>query len=48
MTIEFTYEYLFINSKFIGLHADIPLYLIAGSVALGYAVRLLRRDKDHI
>lgn len=48
MELELTYEFLYIHSRFLGLYANIPLYLLVGSIGLWYAVRLLRRDKDHI
>jgi hypothetical protein len=48
MELELTYKYLYINSDFLGLYANVPLYLLVGSVGLWYAVRLLRRDRDHI
>jgi hypothetical protein len=48
MNIELTNEFLYINSDFLGLFLELPLYLLAGSVGIWYAVRLLRRDRDHI
>ena len=48
MEIEITWEFLYINSDFLGLYANIPVYLLIGIPALTYAVRLLKRDKEHI
>ena len=48
MNIELTNEFLYINSDFLGLYLNLPLYLLAGSVGIWYAVRLLRRDVNHI
>jgi hypothetical protein len=48
MEIEITWEFLYINSDFLGLYANIPMYLLIGIPALIYAVRLLKRDKEHI
>jgi len=48
MNIELTNEFLYINSDFLGLYLNLPLYLLAGSIGIWYAVRLLRRDRDHI
>ena len=48
MNIELTNEFLYINSDFLGLYLNLPLYLLVGSIAIWYAVRILRRDKDHI
>ncbi len=48
MEIEITWEFLYINSDFLGLYANIPMYLLIGIPALIYSVRLLKRDKEHI
>jgi hypothetical protein len=48
MEIEITGEFLYINSDFLGLYLKLPLYLLIGSVGLWYAIRILRRDKEHI
>jgi len=48
MEIEITGEYLYINSDFLGLYLNLPLYLLIGSVGLWYSIRILRRDKEHI
>jgi hypothetical protein len=48
MEIEITGEYLYINSDFLGLYLNLPLYLLVGGVGLWYAIRILRRDKEHI
>ena len=46
MEIEITSEFLYINSDFLGLYANIPLYLLIGFPALVYAWRLMMRDKE--
>jgi hypothetical protein len=48
MEIEITWDFLYINSDFLGLYANIPLYLLIGIPGLWYAVRLAMRDKEHI
>ena len=48
MEMEITGEYLYIASDFLGLYLDLPLYLLVGGVGLWYAIRILRRDKEHI
>jgi hypothetical protein len=48
MEIEITGEFLYVNSDFLGLYLNLPLYLLVGSVGLWYSIRLLRRDKEHI
>jgi hypothetical protein len=48
MEIEITGEFLYINSDFLGLYANIPIYLLIGIPALIYAWRLMKRDKEHI
>ena len=48
MEIEITWEFLYINSDFLGLYANLPMYLLIGIPALIYAVRLLKRDTDNI
>jgi hypothetical protein len=46
MEIEITSEFLYINSDFLGLYANIPLYLLIGIPALVWAWRLAMRDKE--
>ena len=48
MEIEITGEYLYVNSDFLGLYLNLPLYMLIGGVGLWYSIRLLRRDKEHI
>ena len=44
MNIELTTEFLYINSDFLGLYANLPLYLLIGIPALVYAWRLMKRE----
>ena len=46
MEIEITSEFLYINSDFLGLYANIPLYLLIGIFVFVYAWRLMMRDKE--
>jgi hypothetical protein len=48
MEIEITWDFLYINSDFLGLYLNLPLYLLVGSVGIWYSIRLLKRDKEHI
>jgi hypothetical protein len=45
MEIEITGEFLYVNSDFLGLYLNLPLYLLIGSVGIWYSVRIIRRDK---
>lgn len=44
MEIEITWEYLYVNSDFLGLYLNLPIYLLVTTIGLWYAVRLLKRD----
>jgi hypothetical protein len=44
MTIELTTEFLYINSDFLGLYANLPNYLLIGIPALIYSIKLMKRD----
>jgi len=46
MEIEITWDFLYINSDFLGLYANIPLYLLIGIPALVWSWRLAMRDKS--
>jgi hypothetical protein len=46
MNIELTTEFLYINSDFLGLYANLPLYLLIGIPALVYAWRLMKREDE--
>jgi len=48
MEIEITWDFLYINSDFLGLYLNLPLYLLVGSVGMWYAIRLLKREEYHI
>lgn len=48
MEIEITWEYLYVNSDFLGLYLNLPIYLLVTTIGLWYAVRLLKRDQHHI
>jgi len=48
MEIEITWKFFYINSDFLGLYANIPMYLLIGIPALWYSIRLLKRDTDNI
>ncbi len=45
MEIEITGEFLYVNSDFLGLYLNLPLYMLIGGVGLWYSVRIIRRDK---
>ena len=48
MEIEITWEYLYINSDFLGVYANLPLYLLIGIPALVWAWRLAMREKEEM
>jgi len=48
MTLELTTEFLYINSDFLGLYANIPTYLLIGIPALIWSWRLAMRDKEEV
>lgn len=46
MTLDLTTEFLYINSDFLGLYANIPTYMLIGIPALVYAWRLMKREEE--
>jgi hypothetical protein len=43
MEIEITGEFLYINSDFFGLYANVPLYLLIGIPAIIYSIKIMKR-----
>jgi len=43
MEIEITSEFLYINSDFLGVYANLPLYLLIGIPAIIYSIKLMRK-----
>jgi hypothetical protein len=43
MEIEITSEFLYINSDFFGVYANLPLYLLIGIPAIIYSIKLMRK-----
>jgi hypothetical protein len=48
MEIEITWDFLYINSDFLGLYANLPLYLLIGIPTLVWAWRMAMREKEEM
>ena len=43
MNIEITYKYFYLSSDFLGLYANVPMYMIIGIPAIIYSIKLIRK-----
>ena len=43
MDIEITLRYFYLSSDFLGLYANVPMYMMIGVPAIIYSIKLMRK-----
>jgi hypothetical protein len=47
MDIEITLRYFYLSSDFLGIYANVPMYMLLGIPAIIYSVKLIRRENEN-